>query len=75
MTDPNLRRLLDIAIRDSENEARHFVFLPHITKFKNANKKNNEAMRIHKEIFLELGLRVIWYTDYNELPTLISQLK
>ena len=26
MTDPNLRRLLDIAIRDSENEARHFVF-------------------------------------------------
>lgn len=78
MTDPNLRRLLDIAIRDSENEARHFVFLPHITKFKNvkdANKKNNEAMRIHKEIFLELGLRVIWYTDYEELPTLISQLK
>lgn len=78
MTDPNLRRLLDIAIRDSENEARHFVFLPHITKFKNvkdANKKNNEAMRIHKEIFLELGLRVIWYTDYKELPTLISQLK
>lgn len=78
MTDPNLRRLLDIAIRDSENEARHFVFLPRITKFKNvkdANKKNNEAMRIHKEIFLELGLRVIWYTDYNELPTLISQLK
>lgn len=78
MTDPNLRRLLDIAIRDSENEARHFVFLPHIEEFKNVNdadRKNNEAMRIHKEIFLELGLRVIWYNDYNELSTLIGMLK
>ena len=78
MTDPNLRRLLDIAMRDSENEARHFVFLPHIEEIKNvkdADKKNNEAMRIHKEIFLELGLRVIWYTDYRELPFLISLLK
>lgn len=75
MTDPNLRRLLDIAIRDSENEARHFVFLPHITNFKNADKKNNEAMRIHKEIFLELGLRVIWYIDHNELPNLVANLK
>ena len=78
MTDPNLRRLLDISIRDSENEARHFVFLPHIEDFKNVkdvDRKNNEAMRIQKEIFLELGLRVIWYTDYTELPTLIGMLK
>lgn len=42
---------------------------------KNADKKNNEAMRIHKEIFLELGLRVIWYTDHNELPNLVAKLK
>lgn len=78
MTDPNLRRLLDISIRDSENEARHFVFLPHIEDFKNvkdADRKNNEAMRIHKEMFLELGLRVIWYKDYTELPTLVGRLK
>lgn len=78
MTDPNLRRLLDIAIRDSENEARHFVFLPHIEDFKNvkdADKKNNEAMRIQKEIFLELGLRVIWYENYTELPALVGRLK
>lgn len=32
-------------------------------------------MRIQKEIFLELGLRVIWYDDYNELPALIKMLK
>lgn len=78
MTDPNLRRLLDIAIRDSENEARHFVFLPRIKEFtegKVAEVKNNDAMRIQKEIFLELGLRVIWYDDYTELPTLIGMLK
>lgn len=78
MTDPNLRRLLDIAIRDSENDARHFVFLPHIEIFndeKYAEEKNNEAMRIQKEIFLELGLRVIWYDNYDELPALVGMLK
>ncbi len=77
MTDPNLRRLLDIAIQDSENDPRHFVFLPRISEFgtdKNAEAKNNEAMKIQKQIFVELGLRVIWYRDYNELPKLLKNL-
>lgn len=77
MTDPNLRRLLDIAIQDSENDPRHFVFLPRISEFgtdKNAEAKNNEAMKIQKQIFVELGLRVIWYSDYNELPKLLKNL-
>lgn len=77
MTDPNLRRLLDIAIQDSENDSRHFVFLPRISEFgtdKNAEAKNNEAMKIQKQIFVELGLRVIWYSDYNELPKLLKDL-
>lgn len=77
MTDPNLRRLLDIAIQDSENDPRHFVFLPRISEFgtdKNAEAKNNEAMKIQKQIFVEQGLRVIWYSDYNELPKLLKNL-
>lgn len=79
MRDPNLRRLLDIAIRDSEHEARHYVFLPCIKDFTEGDDayiKNNEAMRIQREIFLELGLRVIWYEDYNkQLPKLVGELK
>ena len=77
MTDPNLRRLLDIAIQDSENDPRHFVFLPRISEFgtdKNAEAKDNEAMKIQKQIFLELGLRAIWYRDYNDLPKLLKKL-
>lgn len=77
MTDPNLRRLLDIAIQDSENDPRHFVFLPRISEFgtdKNAEAKNNKAMKIQKQIFLELGLRAIWYRDYNDLPKLLKKL-
>ena len=77
MTDPNLRRLLDIAIQDSENDPRHFVFLPRISEFgtdKNAEAKNNEAMKIQKQVFLELGLRAIWYRDYNDLPKLLKKL-
>lgn len=78
MTDPNLRRLLDIAIQDSENDPRHFVFLSRISEFgsdEQAEEKNNEAMKIQKQIFLELGLRVIWYQDYNELPRLLKSLR
>lgn len=77
MTDPNLRRLLDIAIQDSENDPRHFVFLPRISEFGTnqlAEVKNNEAMKIQKQIFLELGLRVIWYRDHNEIPELLKNL-
>ena len=77
MTDPNLRRLLDIANKDSEANPRHFVFLPHIENFgkdKAAEVKNNEAMRIQKEMFEELGLRVVWYQDHDELPKLIEVL-
>lgn len=77
MTDTNLRRLLDIAIQDSENDPRHFVFLPRISEFGTnqlAEVKNNEAMKIQKQIFLELGLRVIWYRDHNEIPELLKNL-
>lgn len=78
MTDPNLRRLLDIAIKDSEADPRHFVFLPCIDSFgkdKAAEVKNNEAMRIQKEMFEELGLRVVWYKGHNdELPKFIKVL-
>lgn len=78
MTDPNLRRLLDIANKDSEADPRHFVFLPCIDSFgknKAAEVKNNEAMRIQKEMFEELGLRVVWYKGHNdELPKFIKAL-
>lgn len=78
MTDPNLRRLLDIANKDSEADPRHFVFLPCIDSFgknKAAEVKNNEAMRIQKEMFEELGLRVVWYKGHNdELPKIIKAL-
>lgn len=36
---------------------------------------NDEAMKIRKQIFLELGLRVIRYQDYNELPRLQNSLR
>lgn len=78
MTDPNLRRLLDIANKDSEADPRHFVFLPCIDSFgknKAAEVKNNEAMIIQKEMFEELGLRVVWYKGHNdELPKFIKAL-
>ena len=78
MTDPNLRRLLDIANKDSEADPRHFVFLPCIDSFgknKAVEVKNNEAMRIQKELFEELGLRVVWYKGHNdELPKFIKAL-
>ena len=78
MTDPNLRRLLDIANKDSEADPRHFVFLPCIDSFgknKAVEVKNNEAMRIQEEMFEELGLRVVWYKGHNdELPKFIKAL-
>lgn len=89
MTDPNLRRLLEIANRSSQS-IRHYTFLKriHIDEFMQENGKSvinasentvrkflDRHHSLHEGILGELGVKIIWYEDYDEIPRLLSTIR
>ncbi|OUS09979.1 hypothetical protein A9Q93_13280 [Nonlabens dokdonensis] len=87
MTDPNLRRLLDISSRNTD-KTKHFAFMKRITKEEFTEDKGKKVIdnidgaqkfldrhhNLNEEIMRELGVSIIWYSDYDEIPVLIKQI-
>lgn len=74
MTDPNQRRLLDLARNvdlDSidSDKAQHFALL-HRERLKGEAVKevNEEHYQEIEDMMFELGLNVIWFDNFNDLP-------
>ena len=94
MSDPNLRRLLDIASRNTE-KTRHFAFMQRISdnnfifekdwetkkevqkiaNVEGAKEFLNKHHVLNEEIMKELGVSIIWYEDYDEIPVLLNKIK
>ena len=64
MTDPNLRRLIDISIEGSEIEPVHYAFLRRI-------EYNVPFM---EKIMRGFGVNCIWYDNHEDLPKLLDSL-
>lgn len=82
MTDPNLRRLLDIAAQKNvDDSCNHYAFLKRAkleTKPNGRNDlKNFELVNeeLQESFFRELGVNIIWYDDHNEIPKLLKTIK
>lgn len=87
MTDPNLRRLLDISSRNTD-KTRHFAFMKRLTinNFTHVEDKQvidnidgakmfiDRHHNLNEEIMRELGVSIIWYTDYNEIPKILREI-
>jgi hypothetical protein len=87
MTDPNLRRLLDIASRNRD-KTRHFAFMKRLTIDNFINKDGRKVIdnvesakkfldrhhNLNEEIMRELGVSIIWYSGYDEIPILLRQI-
>lgn len=80
LTDPNLRRLLDIPARSSE-EPRHFAIVRR-RSLPPARKEDEKPLKIYREIddsirekyFSSLGIKVIWIDDYQEIPRILRHV-
>ena len=83
MTDPNLRRLLEISMKESgEDKPIHYIFMPKYTDV------SEDDCQIQEDVLTQLGLNVIWYDvninedkdgnkteDHSELLEMIKDLK
>lgn len=81
MSDPNLRRLLDIAKRNyvsDEQDCLHYAFLKRASlngcNMPCGYRKNDEHIAILERIFQELGITVIWYEKYDDLPDILNTI-
>lgn len=81
MTDPNLRRLLDISSQKNFDEScTHYAILKRFTISESNNNDNiitfnkiNEELQ--ESFFSELGINIIWVDDYNDIPKLLNEIK
>lgn len=91
LTDPNLRRLLDISARNIERP-RHFAFMKRLSienfafseidgkkhqfvnNVKGAEEFLNRHHKLNEEIMKELGVSIIWFTSFEEIPEILKKI-
>jgi hypothetical protein len=88
LTDPNLRRLLEISAK-SIDKPKHFAFMRRITyeSFSSDGEKSvvrapvgtvkrflDRHHKLNEEVLRELGVNIIWYESYDEIPTILQQI-
>lgn len=75
MTDPNVRRLLELQKRPGETP--HFILLklPDL-RLEDAELQLTRAqlVAIQEDLMRELGLNVLWYETFNDLPVMLDLL-
>lgn len=81
LTDPNLRRLLDVAARNNE-KPRHYALLrrPQISEMTGISKHDIDTykkidMSIKEKCFSTMGINIIWIDRFEEIQDILKWLK
>lgn len=70
LSDPNLRRLLDISWRRNQR-CKHYIIM---RKPPQRSKTNEIATMLFEQDANSLGLNVIWCSDFSEIPSILSSI-
>jgi len=88
LTDPNLRRLLEIASK-STDRPKHFAFMQRVDFEKFTQNEGKSVVKgpmsvsrsfldkhhnLTEEVMRELGVNVIWYDEYDEVPKILNRI-
>ncbi len=87
LTDPNFRRLLEIASSNKE-ETQHYAFLQRLSFEKFVYDKEEKVLDsdedvnqflirhhvLNEEILKDLGVKIIWYEKHEEIPDFINEI-
>lgn len=88
LSDPNLRRLLEISSK-SIDKPKHFAFVKRIS-YENFHREDDKVVvrapattirkfldrhhKLNEEVLRELGVNVIWYENYEEIPPILNRI-
>lgn len=83
MTDPNLRRLLEIAaqkIKENDGDCQHYVIMRRFRIKEQAERGSIKSFErvnetLQESLFKELGVNVIWIDEFSEIPALLKKIK
>lgn len=83
MTDPNMRRLLEIAAQkriENDGDCQHYAIMRRFRMKESAEvdsiksfERVNETLQ--ESFFKELGVNVIWIDEFSEIPVILKQIK
>lgn len=83
MTDPNMRRLLEIAAQkriENDSDCQHYAIMRRFRMKESAEvdsiksfERVNETLQ--ESFFKELGVNVIWIDEFSEIPAILKQIK
>lgn len=83
LTDPNMRRLIDVSKRKSgKDEINHYIIkrrykIEELT-MEHSKKPSNSLIKILENIEEQdaqnLGINIIWINEFDEIPNIISQI-
>lgn len=74
LTDPNMRRLLDVAWRKNPDKVMSHYIVKRLPKFSEGDVLDEVSKLLEEQDANTLGLNVIWLNDYNELPKIINEI-
>ncbi|MBM6805316.1 SIR2 family protein [Bacteroides caecicola] len=80
MTDPNQRRLLELA-REKDKDSDQIEKLPHYVFLKKTPLKGEASKEVNEEHWNEMeymmsdfGLNVIWFNNFDDLPKILNYI-